>query len=635
MFWRCAMVLMCVGLLASEEVNAQTSLAATVDSDTVVVGDIFHYMLEVRADKPGRLPDPVFPIFQGFKHLGQSESRSSSVQIINGTMRQSLIVTYQVKLRAEKEGTFILLPAKMTQGGQTIHSNSIKVVVSALQTESVTAGGVKTKESFISAYTGNQQIDQRLKGRLFLYTEVDQKTLVPYQSTIARTYICKDPNAIKRERYNFQRDQSTSPEYLKIDIWRPKQSLKWKPFQFGSFQYQRALVEVVAVVPTKTGAFTFQGSSLEAELPLQRNRSRRKTRDPFNDPLFSIWGRHTRAKMPASPVSLTVLPLPQPQPDQFGGIVGSFGVKAKADRVEVTQGDLVTLRLTFEGEGYVDAIPAPKLPEMDGFQIWKEPTVQTNNQTDRRGVRGSRTFEYLLTAERSGNYTIPKMVFSLFDPKKKRYMDRATRPIQIQISPSDQSGEMVLVKPPESKDSTGAMGILGYDIQHIHTENWKPSRGVIAGIHTVPSWWILQLFPPLLLTGALWYRKRRVFCESHPELLRHGRAAGIADRRLRQAKKRLQAQDSDRFYSEVALAVRGYLGDKLGREPAGLTRDEILRAFQERRVEESEDLARQVDCLLDHCDTARYAPRSGATEACQTTFEEATQILKRLRQVWS
>jgi hypothetical protein len=135
----------------------------------------------------------------------------------------------------------------------------------------------------------------------------------------------------------------------------------------------------------------------------------------------------------------------------------------------------------------------------------------------------------------------------------------------------------------------------------------------------------------LVVLAAYGYRRRQHYLELHPELRRRGLAAGRADSRLRRARGLLKKGDADAFHVEVGAAIRGFLGDKLAREAAGLTQDDIAALLGARGVEAA--LITEVQSLLDACDAARFAPPGGdAPEKREALLERAGDVLRQLRE---
>ncbi len=614
-------------LAGSLPAQDEVTITAEVKNPVVLIGDSFLYRVTVERIGAGTPPGPTLPSFEPFTFLNVSQATN----LVMGNTGRRMAVHTDVQLRATKAGTFTIPAATVEYEGKTLEAKPVQVVVSSNPKETA-AAGVELKGGFVSARTSNATINEQLKGKLFLYTEMEKSHVVSYEPVLAKTYVYKAPGLVEGEEYGFvEQAPAVGADYLTLDIIRnaPRQ---WEPVDIGDVVYQRALVEAVALVPTKTGTVNYRASTVGARLPVQGNRRRAPGfDDPFGDPFASFFGRdQIVAELPPPPRQIVVEPLPQPQPEKFSGIVGDFDVQAQIDRPEVNQGEIVTLSLIFQGDGYAGAIPEPVLPAIEGFNLYDKRS-EIENRPRMEGVFGRKVFEYLLRAEQPGTHTIPPWNFVTYNPESGRYVTLTTGAREVKVISREDEGPLVLVQSDAGSARAGEeVRTLGVDIAHIHTGNWTPTPGLTVPLYARPWWWGLQILPPALLLLTLYVRRRRQFFERNPELLRQGRAAGEAERRLKKARSLITLADSDKFYSEVASAIRKFLADKLGRESAGLTLDDIDQLLRERQV--PDDLRQYALRLLEACDAARFALGADAPGTRQSLLDEVSSVLRRLRE---
>jgi hypothetical protein len=125
-----------------------------------------------------------------------------------------------------------------------------------------------------------------------------------------------------------------------------------------------------------------------------------------------------------APRKLRILPLPEEgRPPGFDGAVGSFTVRAEADRASVDEGETLRLTLTIEGEGTSEA---PRL-ELRGFHVFG--TVD-------EGGHGGRVVRYDIAPVRADVREIPAIPFAFFDPgPPPGYRVARTEPIPLVVRP--------------------------------------------------------------------------------------------------------------------------------------------------------------------------------------------------------
>jgi len=169
-----------------------------------------------------------------------------------------------------------------------------------------------------------------------------------------------------------------------------------------------------------------------------------------------------------------------------------------------------------------------------------------------------------------------------------------------------------------------------------------PIRLRMTRASIAPPPWTRGWFWPLLGAGPLALalmvgtgRLRRLLARD-PAEERMKKARGAARARLRGAEALLEAQrrghaSAADFHAEVARALTGYLTDKQGISPAGMTRDELGRALLDRG--HPPGTVRAVLGVLDECDRARFAPGGADLTSQEARLERAERLLGELDKV--
>ena len=65
--------------------------------------------------------------------------------------------------------------------------------------------------------------------------------------------------------------------------------------------------------------------------------------------------------VPSNELDLDVVPLPEPRPPSFTGLVGAYSIETAAAPTAVNVGDPITLTIRIRGPEPLDTIPAPAL----------------------------------------------------------------------------------------------------------------------------------------------------------------------------------------------------------------------------------------------------------------------------------
>jgi hypothetical protein len=546
---------------------------------------------------------------------------------------------YTVVLQPKGIGQFTIAPATVEYSGHRFESDPITIEV--VKEVLATLPASLNSENIISARTASPELNKQLKGKLFLRPTINNTTPYVGEQIVVSYYLYNTRLALGNP--GFADQQITYKDFLKEDLYTAS-SLNYREKTIDNILYQIALLKKIALIPTKAGTFTIDpitlAGTLQVEQPSRRRRSSRDffrdpfPRDPFGDSLFdSFFGRNTvRVNIPSSPIELSVRPLPEPGPDEFSGTIGQYTLGAKVDRTAASQDDLITLNLEFDGTGYVEAIAEPKLPPMDGFQLYEsKATAKPRIVGDNLG--GEKTFEYVLRPMKTGVQIIPPINYTIFDPETEQYRTLTTKEVALKITPGKTPAMPIVVGPSEQAKPEEVVQ-LGREINYIKTRGFTGATQYKLLIQETP-FLLLQAIPLGALALGFWMKRRREMMESDLGRARKLKARGIAARRLNTAAKFLRQHNHDQFFAELANALRGYLADKLNRQAAGLTTDDIIDALAERGI--SPEVYKQIAALLDESDSARYAKATqhSADEmraAYQASLRLINQLEKLLRQ---
>jgi len=148
------------------------------------------------------------------------------------------------------------------------------------------------------------------------------------------------------------------------------------------------------------------------------------------------------------------------------------------------------------------------------------------------------------------------------------------------------------------------MKVLGSDIRHIK-ESYSLSAGSWGAAMPWWNWLFYALGGAVFATGLLVGRHRRRL-EQDSGYARRSRSSGVVKKRLVQARRFLAAGNERDFYSALAQAITGYVGDRFNIEAGGMTGDELSAELLKRGA-----AAAAVSELLElvkGCDAARFSP---------------------------
>lgn len=190
----------------------------------------------------------------------------------------------------------------------------------------------------------------------------------------------------------------------------------------GNQMFETLLIKRVALIPQRTGHLTIEPAEMQAVGTID---------DGFGNTQQHSW------TIKSAPATLQINPLPQAgKPTFFNGAVGNFQIKALLEPPTMPRNGAAALRITVSGAGNLTQLDAPQIQLPDGLQA-ADAVAKNDLKTDGQRLTGSRTFTYPITASKEGNFTIPPIRFSFFNPQSGKYEEAATQPLTLSVTTAE------------------------------------------------------------------------------------------------------------------------------------------------------------------------------------------------------
>ena len=591
-------------------------------------------------ENPVNFSGQITPVFKGFTVV-QGPEVMQSTQYVNGKVSNYLAYSYV--LQPQAPGHYTIPGATARVDGRLVKSNPINIEVvkggAGAQLPQQQAqpqppprrgfGGEVYGESHPGVIRKGEDVKEKLRKNIFVKVEVD-KTSVYEGEQITATY-------------KLYTRLPTNSNVTKVPAFK---GFSAKDMELPN--PPRANEEIVNGVPfnvfviRKTLLFPLQSGELEldpAEVDNQVHfvklgaRKKRAANDPFNDPLFrDAFGggafddffsddpfatpeyEVVPYKIQSPIVKVTVKPLPTAgRPASFNGAVGKFTMTAQLDKKELSTDDALTLKVNIAGQGNVNLLSAPPLNIPPAFEKY-DPTVTDNIEKNSNPLSGSRQFQYALMPQEKGDYDLPPVEFSYFDPAAQAYKTLTSSSFAIHVTQGKQAKK-------EREDFGANTELVNI---RFNGQNWSKNSPFFFG---KPLFWVLLLLPLLGIAGLAWYRRRENFRSSNAAMLRHKHANRVALKRLELAARYLKEGKDKAFYEETSRAIWGYLSHKLKIPMATLTKQEVQDKLAAQQV--SGATMHKLLELTDRCEMALYAPAS-TSEHRQGAYQEAVEVISSI-----
>lgn len=603
-------------MLASTAVMAQNPSIKVSTKSQVVVGERFNVVFEVNDE----VRSFNGPSFNGFTVVGgPMKSSSSSVQIINGSMSRSITNSYSYVLQAVDEGDFTIGEASANVGGQTVKSEPFRIKVlpdTGSNTSNAHAQGGQ-------ASSGGNTNDPQVSGQDLFLKVIPSKRSAYVGEPVVLTYMLYTRVPVS------QLSIANMPNYG--GFWTKEcESQRQSSEVINGLQYTSYEVKKVVLIPQKAGKFTIDPMVMECVAQIVTQRNTQRSNDPFdiffNDPFFSRSYSNVQKTLQTASISFEAKSLPeQGKPATFDGAVGKYNFTASVDREELNANEAFTLTMTVSGSGNVELVNLPKPVFPPDFEVY-DPKISSSVDATGQGMSGTKKAEYLVIPRRAGDFSIPPIAFSYYDPSKGQYNTLSSSGMSFKVNKGNggDSGEGGLYA-----SNQEGIKYLGSDIRHIKTGTSK-LKPIDTHFFASPLYFLILLaILVVFFVALLLVRKRRQF-KQDVVLVRNKKATKVARTRLKNAYKYLKGQDQNHFYEEMSQALWGYISDKLGIERSVLSMETVKDSMMAKGIDDT--LSNEFVDTLNTCEFARFAPGDAAAKM-QELYDKGMDVIMKVEKV--
>lgn len=569
--------------------SGQVSFRAKVSKKTLGINERLQIDFLMNEDGDNFTP----PSFENFKVVG-GPSQSISNSWINGVRTYSKTYTYF--LAPKKRGSTSIGQASIEVKGVIYKTSPIEI--------NVTAAVDVPKDPNDPEYLASESID--------LVAEIsktdpylNEAISVVYKLYIAENTGIRSWNEIDKPRYN--------------DFWSQNIDVKELKIQEGLYKgenYRFVVLKKTVLFPQKTGELSLEPLTLDISVEVPSNR-----RDIFGRRATTTVNR----TVTAGNRIIKVKPLPkQGRPENFSGAVGEFDFKVESSKKTLTASEAFNLKLEVSGKGnlMLFELPEPILPS--SLEIY-DPEHSEDIKTSLNGTKGRILDNYTIVTNESGQYPIPPISFSFFNPKTKRYETINSEKIIVNASENPYISKNNVdnisqdnISKIESKDSKFSSIYTSTKLEPIEKDDFFKSV----------LFWLLFITPLFFIPTIIIYTKIKGKRAMDFEGNKIRKNRKLAKKYLSEAKKNIGNKES--FYEDLERALHSYLKAKLKIKTVDLSKDRIKSLLDNNSISSSNVTV--FVKLLESCDFARYTPlgKSDMIKDYETASEIITQIDKQL-----
>jgi tetratricopeptide (TPR) repeat protein len=269
------------------------------------------------------------------------------------------------------------------------------------------------------------------------------------------------------------------------------------------------------------------------------------------------------------------------------------------------------MTVAYSGNGNLKLLRKPEILWPTEFEVF-DPEVKDRININKNGESGERVYKYVIIPRAPGDYTLPEITTSYFDPRGKRYLSTSTSEQNIVVIRSDRDE-----KSGTSLGTKSDVAILNHDIRHINTEHshWGSKN---QGNKKKYLYLFLFLLGPIAAGAAFLFRVKLNNELHDPTGFKSKKAKKILSKSLT---KCAAAENKEIQFTNLGEALEIYLCAKLQVGRSSFSRTSAVENLQTLLGEEE---ASKWNQLLKTCEMARFSP--GALPDVNTSISEAKKL---------
>lgn len=533
---------------------------------------------------------------------GPTTSTIQNYQNINGRATSSVTYEYSFIYRADKEGTFTIPPASINVNGQTLRTEAVSFKV--LPQDSSNGGGRQPDVRIDDPST--QTADRNVTDKdVFIRIILNKSTAYKEEALECVLKLYTKYSSISGIT------AVTPPTFDGFLIDEDNSQAQANDIEhYNGQNYLTAVLKKYIIFPQKSGKLTINSGEFDINV-VQHERV---------DMGFFTTTRPVEKTVRTRPgnIAINILPLPEPQPVNFSGVVGQYNLTSEISSTSLRTGEAASLKVIISGSGDVKYIQEPQIEFPTEFEQYT-PKVDINSHITGSTVNGNVAIEYTFVPQTVGQFSIPAYEFVYFDPAAKKYVTLTTPAYELNVAKGASSTIA------ETADQQNIKAKVT-DILHIKTGEKGLEKDHTPVIYSL-SYWSMYLLIILVLGVIIYIYAKQVKLSADVTGMKMAKANKVARRRLKEAKKFMDSQSYEKFYAEILRALWGYIGDKLAMPASQLTRQNISDTLRDNNT--PEEIITRLIAVIDDCEMARYTPMDNSASAGKV-YNETSELMKEM-----
>ncbi|MGI8637815.1 MAG: BatD family protein [Segetibacter sp.] len=549
----------------------------------------------------------VLPSFNKFTVVSGPNLSSSTTQIGNVVKQQ---ISYSVMLQATTPGTFIIPGATALINNKPRRSNGVAIVVknvdhlrgSAPPAQTSPQGSLFDQMPFEDQVPANQFLKKgekaidKIRNNIIVRLEVNKHSSYVGEPILATYKLC---TRLRSKSKVVKQPQFSGCTVIELTGEQQDAHIE----KINGVDYNVFVIRKVELFPLEAGKLELPATSIENRVTFY-DASHQNYRDLYyGAPSLPVEEQLVTLKNKTDFIDVKPLPpMASVTSSDFSGAVGTFNVALAIGDPAVSTNNTNHLFFTVQGEGNLQQVKPPAVQWPKGIEAF-EPTEQAEDDKSAFPVKTKKIFSIPFVVDKKGDYTLPPVQFTYFDPNANRYITKKTSGLLLRVAQGSKTFLGI------SSKSTAHDG-FGFD-ERLYI---LLGAGLLALINGL-VWFSKRPKQPLQPVLKVPATEEKALEIKQPESTEY----------LYKIRELQPELDSSSFYKLLCKNLHAYLCSKF-QIPA-----DQLPSFIEQQPGNVTDLT-LFKGLLDDCSLGMYTPVYRIEEAMQHRLL-AIEVLSRLERI--
>jgi hypothetical protein len=599
------MILVCCGGMIStkSQVNISQQISpAEINKDEYATLKI----IVENADNVQQVSPPSLKNFIVLSGPNQESGMSS----VNGNVKRYTALVFILK--PKQTGKISIDPATVTVGGKSFKTNSTQLLVKnatspAGAANNNSAGLFPSFDPFEERRPASDFTDYILRKGENVPDKVNRNMQLRLETDKTSCFV-GEPIVASYKLYTRLKSESKLTQnpsfngFSVVDLTQPDISGYAKQ-KLNGREYNVYTIRKAELYPLQAGNIELEAAELENNVQFIKDEYVNKARNDVNGIFDDFAGAavppegiiNQTVSLRSKPVTIVVKPLPETnKPASFSGAVGNFSIEAALQKNAFPANESGKIVVKISGAGNLQLLTAPTLDWPAGIDPFDP---KASEELDKASIpmRGTKTFEYNFSVNAPGNYFLPPIRFSYFDPASATYKTIATKEFPFTVTKATGVTAFTAVSPVNKETASGINKIFNN------------------------RWWIIAFIFLAILTGLLiWVKKEKKEHETVENIPRKisPEEAKLNDvvetsfvnqqNPLVKSEECLYMDDCSGFYAILNTELKSYLSGKLSVDPAEINTKNIAAIMDKKNI--SNGTVLQLQQLLQEIEWQLYTP---------------------------